>query len=252
MFDALIVSKKSRVSSISIILAVVSLSIHLSAIGGVTLAEYVTVPPIHPPSVSEAFVSRVVLILPPLPPMPVAGRRSSGVPTPKPNTPPPSPKKIFQPVEIGDPPPTGKESELETNVPNLLGEGTGENEGNTGIPGMDGYIGPGEPSPLAPTEPKFVRLTSEMTKPVAFKIVKPVYPDVARKTAMTCRVSLLAKIDIDGRVVGISIVDSCPAFEELFNQAVIDAVSQWKFSPATLNKFPIPVEYQLTVVFSLN
>ena len=56
-----------------------------------------------------------------------------------------------------------------------------------------------------------------------------------------------ATIGADGRVTNARILRSVP----LLDQAAIDAVRQWEFTPTLLNGVPVPVVMTVTVNFTL-
>ena len=79
------------------------------------------------------------------------------------------------------------------------------------------------------------------------KHVAPVYPPVAQSARVQGVVILELIIDRDGRVGYSRILRSIP----LLDQAAIDAVSQWEFTPTMLNGAPVPVIMTATVQFTL-
>jgi protein TonB len=56
-----------------------------------------------------------------------------------------------------------------------------------------------------------------------------------------------ATIGADGQVINARILRSVP----LLDQAAIDAVRQWQFTPTLLNGVPVPVIMTVTVNFTL-
>jgi protein TonB len=60
-------------------------------------------------------------------------------------------------------------------------------------------------------------------------------------------VILEATIDARGRVTNVRVLRSVP----LLDQAAIDAVRQWEFTPTRLNGVAIPVVMTVTVHFTL-
>ncbi len=57
-----------------------------------------------------------------------------------------------------------------------------------------------------------------------------------------------AIIDKEGNVTNVKVLKGLPMG---LDQAAVDAVSRWKFKPATLNAKPVAVIYNLTVNFQL-
>jgi protein TonB len=76
----------------------------------------------------------------------------------------------------------------------------------------------------------------------------PVYPAIAQQARVQGTVILEATIDVDGSVRDVKVLRSIP----LLDQAAIDAVREWKYSPTILNGNPVPVIMTVTVTFTLN
>ena len=81
------------------------------------------------------------------------------------------------------------------------------------------------------------------------KKVDPVYPEEAKKAGVEGLVFLEATIDTEGNV---SKVKMLKGEHESLNRAAVDAIKQWKYSPATLKEKPMPVNFTVTVKFSLD
>jgi protein TonB len=78
--------------------------------------------------------------------------------------------------------------------------------------------------------------------------VAPVYPQLARSAGIQGIVIIQATIGVDGSVVGAEVLRSV-----LFlDQAALDAVRQWRFTPTRLNGEPVAVIMTVTVNFRLN
>ena len=101
---------------------------------------------------------------------------------------------------------------------------------------------PPPPQPVAP-----VRITSDLRRPAKIKDVMPVYPDIAMRARVAGVVVLEATIDAQGKVVNLRVLRSVP----LLDQAAIDAVRQWEFTPTRLNGVAVPVVMTVTVNFAL-
>jgi protein TonB len=102
------------------------------------------------------------------------------------------------------------------------------------------------PSPPPPREP--VRLHSGIQAPKKVVDVLPLYPPAARLAQIQGIVILEVVIGAGGRVESARVLRSVP----LLDQAAIDAVRQWTYTPALLNGTPIPVMMTLTVNFRLS
>ena len=83
--------------------------------------------------------------------------------------------------------------------------------------------------------------------PVKTVDVTPVYPSLARRARISGVVTIEAVIGEDGRVTDTRVLQSVP----LLDQAVLDAVRQWRYSPTFLNGMAVPVILKVTVNFAL-
>ena len=92
-----------------------------------------------------------------------------------------------------------------------------------------------------------VRVGSFLVSPQKTKDVKPVYPPTALASHVQGIVILEATIGTGGKVEDAKVIRSIP----LLDQAALDAVRQWEFTPTLLNGVPVPVIITLTVNFSL-
>ena len=77
--------------------------------------------------------------------------------------------------------------------------------------------------------------------------VNPVYPPAAEAARVQGVVILEALIGTDGRVTEARILRSIP----LLDQAALDAVRQWQYTPTLLNGVAVPVIMTVTVQFTL-
>jgi protein TonB len=103
------------------------------------------------------------------------------------------------------------------------------------------------PPPPAPAVADPVRLHSGIRAPVKLTNVAPVYPPTALAVRLQGLVILEATIDVDGNVASAKVLKSVP----LLDQAAVDAVGQWKFTPTLLNGVPVSVIMTVTVNFKL-
>jgi protein TonB len=83
--------------------------------------------------------------------------------------------------------------------------------------------------------------------PQRLREVNPVYPPIAQTARVQGIVIIEATIGEDGQVTNARILRSVP----LLDQAAIDAVRQWQYSPTLLNGVPVPVIMTVTVNFTL-
>ena len=92
-----------------------------------------------------------------------------------------------------------------------------------------------------------VRVGGNIKAPVKIKDVRPIYPPEAQQARVTGMVIVEARIGADGSVETVQVLRSIP----LLDQAAVDAVRQWKFTPTLLNGVPVPVMMTMTVNFTL-
>ena len=92
-----------------------------------------------------------------------------------------------------------------------------------------------------------VRVGGAVKAPTQISKVPPVYPAIAQSARVSGVVILEALIGVDGRVADAKVLRSIP----LLDQAALDAVRQWAYTPTLLNGVPVPVVMTVTVTFSL-
>lgn len=110
----------------------------------------------------------------------------------------------------------------------------------------------GVPEPPPPSGPLLAGV-GDVTNPVLIDATKvaPEYPELARQARLTGNVILQAVITRDGHVDQIKVlrVDK-PNLG--FETAAIEAVSQWRYKPATQNNKPVDVYFTINVSFTLH
>jgi protein TonB len=106
------------------------------------------------------------------------------------------------------------------------------------------------PPPPAPPPPSTgpVHLHAGMQAPVKIVNVDPIYPSMAQTARVKGVVILEAVIDEHGGVTSVKVLRSI----QLLDQAAVDAVRKWRFTPARLNGEPVPVVMTVTVNFELD
>ena len=110
--------------------------------------------------------------------------------------------------------------------------------GSTPVPGAP----PPPPPPGAP-----VRVGGNIPPPTKVVHVNPVYPPDARDARVAGVVICEAVIDPSGRVSEVKVLRSIPMLDE----AAVEAVRQWEFTPTLLNGVPVPVIMTVTVNFTV-
>ena len=91
-----------------------------------------------------------------------------------------------------------------------------------------------------------LRIGGQIKTPHKTKDVKPVYPAIAQSARVAGPVTIEATIGPDGKVVDAKVVRSIP----LLDQAALDAVLQWEYTPTLLNGVPVPVLMTVTINFT--
>jgi protein TonB len=89
--------------------------------------------------------------------------------------------------------------------------------------------------------------TGLVREPRKIKHVAPVYPPVAVAAHAEASVTLEASIDEGGRVVDVTVLQG----DSLFDNAALEAVRQWAYSPTLVDGVPVPIIMTVTVHFQL-
>jgi protein TonB len=214
----------------------VSILAHVVLFGAVIIIPLMATDVLPTPPTMMAFVGTPPPPPPPPPPAPAA----------------PQPKVAPQPVTNPNAAPVEAPKEIvpEAPPPSIgIAEGVpGGVEG--GVPGgvVGGVVGglpqapPPPPPPAAP-----VRVGGNIKPPTKTHDVRPVYPPIAQSARVQGVVIIEATIGADGRVKDTKVLRSIP----LLDQAAVDAVKQWRFTPTLLNGVPVPVIMTVTVNFTL-
>ena len=154
------------------------------------------------------------------------------------------------PITSATKPVTHEPPDFRGNVSSLLqppGLPPGSGEGAF-VPGVwSGPPAPPSPTPIpaAPETPR--RAGGDIKAPARTYYVEPAYPTIARETKTEGMVILEATIDESGVVRNVKVLRS----HALLDQAAIDAVSKWKYTPTKLNGVAIPIVLTVTVNFAL-
>jgi TonB family protein len=91
-----------------------------------------------------------------------------------------------------------------------------------------------------------VRVGGAIRPPTKVKHVDPIYPAIAKSARVSGTVVLEATIDPVGKVIDTRVVKSVP----LLDQAAIDAVQQWEYTPSTHKGVAVPVVMTVTINFT--
>src|SRR5262249_25097918 len=150
----------------------------------------------------------------------------------------PAAAPVEAPAEIK--PETGVESGVKGVVGGVEGGVVGGVSG--GIVGGVSEAPAPPPPPAPPT-----RGRGSIKAPQKIKDVKPTYPAIAQSARVQGVVIIEATIGPNGQVQEAKVLRSIP----LLDQAALDAVRQWVFTPTLLNGVPVPVIMTVTVNFTL-
>jgi len=93
-----------------------------------------------------------------------------------------------------------------------------------------------------------VRVGGAIRQPIKLSGADPVYPPIAQAARVQGIVIIEATIGADGHIINARILRSVP----LLDQAALDAVRQWQYTPTMLNGVPVPVIMTVTVSFTLS
>jgi protein TonB len=157
----------------------------------------------------------------------------------------PKPVEVVNPnAAPTEPPPEIKPEPLDTNFDRNVGVEGGVPGGVVG--GVVGGLPEAPPPPPPPTQP--VRVGGQIKQPTKTKHVNPTYPPIAQSARVQGVVIIEAVIGPNGKVQDARVLRSIP----LLDQAALDAVKQWEFTPTLLNNTPVPVIMTVTVQFTLS
>jgi|KBSSwiStaDraftv2_1062776.scaffolds.fasta_scaffold16636_6 protein TonB len=113
----------------------------------------------------------------------------------------------------------------------------------SGVTNLSTFVStPGAPGAMQP-----VRVGGQVKAPTQIKKVQPVYPAEAQAAKVQGIVIMEATIGVDGRVTDAKVLRSVP----LLDQAAVDAVRQWEYTPTLLNGTAVPIIMTVTVTFNL-
>ncbi len=216
---------------------VVSLVLHAVAVVAVVVLPllYDQRLPETATEVRAFFAQPLEVAAPSPPPPPPAARAPARSPTR------PSSSSFVAPVAI--PTEIVPEEGLDLGVE---GEAPGGVEG--GVPGgvVGGIVG-GLPEAAPPPPARPLRAGVDVREPRRVKSVAPVYPPLAVQSRVQGVVILECEIDARGRVDSVKVLRG----NVLLNDAAIEAVRQWVYTPTLVNGVPVPVLMTVTLTFEL-
>lgn len=232
----------------------IAVALHIVALGTFAFASYWSVGEVPPPAENVVFFSQA--------PIPVA--LLGGGPRPRPVEPQPQPEPVRPdepvqptledvPADVPTPAPvpdttTADSGYTDPNAPASPGVPWGRPDGDPNVltPGGGGDVnGPGT---VQAPEAGPIHITVGITRPEILHKVAPRYTSPALKAGVQGTVIIEAIIDEKGRVTNQRILRSLPMG---LDKAAMDAVQQWRFSPAMRGDSPVKVYFVLTVNFTI-
>jgi TonB family protein len=173
-------------------------------------------------------------------------------------------KSILLRLQAGIEPDSAKKQQLIAEADVLRNRALEISKARGGVPGgvpggvaggVPGGVAGGPPPPPPPPPPPLepidgqmpIRVGGNVKQPTKIKDVKPVYPAEAMDAKVQGVVILEVLVDAAGFVRTAKVLRGQP----LLDQAAIDAVTQWEFTPTLLNNAPVPVVMTVTVNFTL-
>jgi protein TonB len=227
-----------------------SITVHLAAVAAL-IAFLLAQPDIVTISVPSLPMPAIIASMPPPPIESVSVVQSPAPPQPKTTVDapaPPPPQRTDAPAEDAAPAPveapasvtpeTGAEGRVTGGAPGGVPGGVAG-----GVPG--GVVGGSVPSGSGTGT--VVRVGANMQPPRKIKDVKPVYPAGALPSRSQGAVVVEATIGPDGKVTAVKVIHSVPALD----QAAIDAVRQWEYTPSMVNGVAVSVIVTVVVNFAM-
>lgn len=243
MFDLIAENGRRPLQEPSIGSRAVSIVAHAAAVGAliiVSLSSVVTIPVKVP--ITMAFVATTVPLAPAAPPAPEPAPRTSRQ------------AEVPQPVMTAGrtTAPVDAPSDLQTerggtrDVAALVGVEGGVDGGVAGgvVGGIVSAVPPPPPVPPRPAATEPVRIGGSIKAPNLLRRVEPIYSPLAANAQIGGLVILEAVVDPEGSVESVKILMSRGA---LLDNAAIEALKQWRYSPLVFRG--IPTRFVVTVTF---
>jgi len=243
VFDTLVESGEGGQDGKRWYMAPVSLLIH-----GIVIGTIIAIPILFPQMIEkEVKVTLVAPSAPPPPPPPPAASAPQQVAAPKVEV-----AKVDQGPVI-DAPSSGPSEPVAAGGSGfgVIGGAVGGGEGSAGSAFM-GNIAPEAKSELDIEPPRII--TADMTKPEPKDKVNPVYPQLALKAGVEGTVILQIVIGPKGNVESAKVLTVVPpkARGIGLEEAAVQAILQWKFTPAIAGGKAVRVYYNAPIIFKLN
>lgn len=247
MFETSVVQARAEAVRGRASLLTVSVAAHSAVIlGAIALSVASTEFPRSAPDQYELLRTAQAPSLPPPAGNPNAGRSQPAQPQPA-TTPPPS--QVTAPPEVPDAVP---QVEPGTGAAGPS-TGTGTESGPLGQPwGVEGGLGDPDAPPstgtVAETPTTIYYPGGEVKAPVLVHRVVPEYPPAWARTRRRAVVVVRCVIDRNGRVRDPQVI--VPDLQP-FNEAVLDAVAQWRYTPGSLHGQAVETYLEVKVDFAV-
>jgi periplasmic protein TonB len=210
-----------------------SVVVHAAVVAVLVVVPLMAVDVLPVPPALQRFDFMPVAPLPTPPPAPVRSAVARTMPDPSASAAPVEAPREIRPETglVVEPEGRGVDGGLDNPVP-----------GSTFDSLPDALPPPPPPVPVAPVRPG-----GNVRPPTRVSYQAPDYPSVAQQARVEGTVILEAVIGTDGRVRDVRVLRSIP----LLDQAAVDAVRKWVYTPTLLNGVPMPIVMTVTVTFSL-
>jgi TonB family protein len=252
MFETSVVRAQTQAPRGRFGMLTVSIIAHTAVIVGAVAVSVASVefPATAPDEYSMAPLFMPVQIPPPL------GNPNAGAPRPAQAQPRPQPAQQQQPNQITAPstvPETVTPIETSsTGAGDALASGTGTEPGPIGVPwGTENSVGEldAPPSPIVAQVPEpRVYQPHEVKAPVLRRRVEPAYPQAMVRAGVSATVVVRCIIDRNGHVKDPEVI--VPAMQP-FNAEVMRVITQWRFTPGSVNGQAVDSYFHLTVSFAV-
>ena len=211
----------------------ISIAVHLVALLAIFVVPLVA--NIVVPTVSVVMPDYVRVALPPPPVERISQPRAASVPNPAPSTGAPT---EAPPVLLPEAPPR------QAYAPDAIGVASGI-QAPGAVPLGSVISVPPPPEPPKPAGP--VKVADLPVPPHKIVDVRPIYPEPARAARIEGLVVMEAVLDPTGHVTQLRVIRSVP----LLDQAAMNAVRQWRYTPTMYYGKPVSVLMTITINFTL-
>lgn len=218
-------------------LSILPLSIAAHALAGASILIIPLAAEVELPTPMRPSLEMMPIVPAALPPEPSVQRPASA----QTSNPSAAPTEAPPQISTEEPPPPGPVGPA---VPGAVPFGFGPPGAGPGV-GELVRVEPVPPPPPPVPEPR--RPGGNIREPKKIHDVAPVYPAFAINARKQGTVILEVVIDESGAVSRVRVLRS----EPLLDDAAIEAVKRWRYTPTLLNNVPIPILMTVTVRFTL-